>query len=57
MIEKFEIHSREIADEFLACLVANGDLLADAVFHAADKIHNPAVRDYFLGRARYLLRV
>ncbi len=55
MIEKFEIHSREIADEFLESLVANGDRLADASFHAADKIHDPSVRDYFLDRARQVL--
>lgn len=56
MIEKFEIHSREIADEFLASLVANGDRLADARFHAADKIHDPSVCNYFLDRARQVLQ-
>jgi len=56
MIEKFEIHSREIADEFLASLVANGDRLADASFHASNKIHDPDVREYFLERAQQLLQ-
>ncbi|MGF6420021.1 hypothetical protein ABH900_003538 [Stenotrophomonas sp. AN71] len=56
MIEKFEIHSCEIADEFMASMVANGGRLADASFHAADKIHDPHVRDYFLDRARHLLQ-
>ncbi|HEL5040413.1 TPA: hypothetical protein UOA93_002198 [Stenotrophomonas maltophilia] len=56
MIEKFEIHSREIADSFLASLVANDARLADASFHAADNIHDPHVRDYFLGRAQQVLQ-
>ncbi|MGE8210961.1 MAG: hypothetical protein ACN6RH_15815 [Stenotrophomonas rhizophila] len=56
MIEKFEIHSREIADEFLASLVANNDHCADASFHASEKIHYPDVREYFLQRARQLLQ-
>ncbi|WP_442246720.1 hypothetical protein ACS0OQ_13440 [Stenotrophomonas riyadhensis] len=56
MIEKFEIHSREIADRFLAALVANDARLADASFHADDKIHDPHVRDYFLDRARQVLQ-
>ena len=56
MIEKFEIHSREIADEFLASLVADEARLADASFHAADKIHDPSVREYFLDRARQVLQ-
>lgn len=56
MIEKFEIHSREIADSFLASLVANDARFAHASFHAADKIHDPNVRDYFLGRAQQVLQ-
>lgn len=56
MIEKFEIHSREIADRFLASLVANDAQLADASFHAADKIHDRQVRDYFLDRAQQVLQ-
>lgn len=56
MIEKFKLHSREIADEFLASMVANGDRFDAADFHASDKIDHPDVREYFLKRARQLLR-
>ncbi|EKT4087994.1 hypothetical protein QEG26_001950 [Stenotrophomonas maltophilia] len=56
MIEKLEIHSRDIADRFLASLVANDARLADASFHAADKIHDPHLRDYFLDRAQQVLQ-
>ncbi len=56
MIEKLEIHSREIADRFLASLVAKDARLAEASSHASDKIHDPHVRDYFLDRARQVLQ-
>lgn len=55
MIEKFEIDSREIADEFLASMVASGKQPTDASFHASDKISDPLIRNYFLERARQVL--
>ncbi|WP_180859123.1 hypothetical protein [Stenotrophomonas maltophilia] len=56
MVTKLEIHNEDIADEFLASLVANGERLEAAEFHASDKIHDPDVRKYFLERARQLLQ-